>query len=99
MIGLLYHLVWGPILQEIKEDEDFMDSEELVEKVEKNLEEELPDLNDIEMEKVKVGPKKCQKIENMEFGGGSSRNSFLFFLGEGRGAIRGDDELWNAFRF
>lgn len=32
-----------------------MDSEELVEKVEKNLEEELPDLNDIEMEKVKVG--------------------------------------------
>ena len=53
--------VWGPILQEIKEDEDFLDSEELVEKVEKNLEEELPDLNDIEMEKVKVGPKNAKK--------------------------------------
>lgn len=38
-----------------------MDSEELVEKVEKNLEEELPDLNDIEMEKVKVGPKNAKK--------------------------------------
>ena len=42
--------------KEIKEDEDFLDSEELVEKVEKNLEEELPDLNDIEMEKVKALP-------------------------------------------
>lgn len=61
MISNTLPLVWGPILQEIKEDEDFLESEELVEKVEKNLEEELPDLNDIEMEKVKVGPKNAKK--------------------------------------
>ena len=61
-----------------------MDSEEL-EKVEKNLEEELPDLNDIEMEKVKVGKISLTKIWSLE--GDNQGTPSCFFLFGGGGEI------------